>query len=246
MFETVDEWQIKTGARSRLLHLGCGSKYWEGWCNIDAYPSEETDTHRGLIGSQFNPDIWSDIRSIPAERSSIDGIASHHVLEHFYRHETIKLAGYFYDILRPGGFLVTEMPDLSRVLFLLHWLPRKPLYDGTMNANRNQILAQLYGASWEANDKSYPYHKYLWERSEFAAMLCQVGFEILLETGSTMTHRPFRDMAVIAYKPRYEHQEESISAEQACKSFAAKYGTKLFRTRRQLGSVLNIIKESFS
>jgi hypothetical protein len=245
MFTTVDEWQIKTGAEARLLHLGCGSKYWEGWCNIDAYPSQETDTHRGRLGSQFRPDIWSDIRSIPAEDGSIDGIASHHVLEHFYRHETIDLAGYFYDILRPGGFLVTEMPDLSRILFLLHWLPRKPRYDDSMNANRNQILAQLYGASWEANDKGYPYHKYVWDRSEFCFMLRQVGFEILLETGSTMSHRPFRDMAVIAYKPTYEHQRKSISADHACMSFAARYGTKLFRITRQLRSILNILKESF-
>ena len=44
------------------LHIGCGSKYWHSWCNIDANPFEDSDTHRGKISIQ--PDLWADIKII--------------------------------------------------------------------------------------------------------------------------------------------------------------------------------------
>jgi hypothetical protein len=242
MYASIDEWQKSTGSSKKLLHLGCGSKYWQGWCNIDGYPPEDTDTHRGTLGTEMAPDLWSDIRTIPVDDGMVDGIASHHVLEHFYKHQVEELASYFYQLLKPGGFLVTEMPDLMRIIFLLSWLPVKPRYSKSMNANRDIILSQLYGASWEANDKGYPYHKYVWQRGEFCAMLRKVGYHIVLETGATLSHVPFRDMAIIAQKPMLLEQKENIKDASDIMVVLNQYGNKQARTVKQLKSIFGMLK----
>lgn len=201
MYSSVDEfYQNKQSLKGGIkLHLGCGSNYLDGWCNIDAYPSEDSDTHRGIC--EVAPDIWADIANIPASSNSIDAILTHHVMEHFYRHQTIRIYQQFMDLLKPGGVIITEMPDLSRILFLLRFLPVRPRYPREMKADRDIILAQLYGASWEANDQGYPYHKYLWKRDEFCSQLRQLGYNVILATGATRSHLPFRDMAVLCQKP---------------------------------------------
>jgi len=245
MYSSVDQWQLSTGSSRKLLHLGCGSKYWQGWCNIDGYPPENTDTHRGTVGDEMSPDIWSDIRNLPVADGIVDGIATHHVLEHFYRHQVEELVSYFYRLLKPGGYLLTEMPDLARIISLLRWLPARPRYDKSMNANRDIILSQLYGASWEANEKGYPYHKYVWQRVEFCDMLQRLGYQVLLETGATRSHVPFRDMAIIAQKPMLSG-EENFTATPEVMSILTQYGNKQARTIRQLRSLLLMIKNGCS
>lgn len=247
MYKSVYQWQSATKSDYRLLHVGCGTKYWTDWANIDAYPAEKTDTHRGEPQTQINPDIWADIMNIPVEIGTVDAIASHHVLEHFYRHQVIDIVKYFYDLLKPGGFLITEMPDLSRILLLIRLLPFRPKYKSSMKANRDVILAQLYGASWEVNDKGYPYHKYVWMRKEFCEMLSSVGFSVVINTGSTASHVPFRDMAVIAQKPYYNQcSQQNLAISPVISDLLNQYTNPQFRAIRQLKSILNILRNSFA
>ena len=178
--------------------FGCGSNYLDGWCNIDGFPAEDTDTHRG--NQPIAPDLWADIMNIPAKDNSVDIIMTQHVVEHFYRHQAIQLFREFRRILKPGGIVITEMPDLSRIILLFRAMPFAPRYNKSMGANRDMIKSQLYGASWEENESGYPYHKYVWERAEFCEMLDKLGYNILLQSGATHSHVPFRDMVVISQK----------------------------------------------
>ena len=146
MYKSLDEYIKKNNNKLIKLHLGCGSKYWKTWCNIDANPIEDSDTHRGFM--EEKPDLWADIQKLSCKRDSIDVICSHHVLEHFYRYEVIEMLKNFYEILKPGGILVTEMPNLNGILKLLFWMPIKPSYIEDYK-NRDIIKSQLYGASWE-------------------------------------------------------------------------------------------------
>lgn len=243
MFQTVSDFYASRPdlGRSFKLHVGCGSKYRQGWCNIDAYPEVESDTHRGTL--PVAPDIWADIMNLPAEDESVDTIFSQHVVEHFYRHSAIRLFQEFWRALRPGGVVITEMPDLSRILLLLRLLPVLPQYPRSMGANRDMIKAQLYGAAWEANDAGYPYHKYVWERREFCEVLKGLGYRILLQTGATLSHVPFRDMAVICQKPERAGNEASNSS---VHDAILQYGTHRQRLKRQISSFARLVGAGFS
>lgn len=236
MYKDLEEYINKNKDKLIKLHIGCGSKYWDSWCNIDANPMEDSDTHRGKMSIQ--PDVWADIKNMDCKENSIDIICSHHVIEHFYRYEAIEIIQKFYEILKPGGILVTEMPNLNGILNLLFWLPIKPTYDESYK-NRNLIKSQLYGASWERNEKGYPYHKYIWDKNEFCKELKKMGFEIVLSTGATKSHVPFRDMAVICQKP------EKLNAQNKSKDLALvwkkKYGSNLYRFKVQLFTIIRLI-----
>lgn len=237
IFQTVDAWQQSKNIQHLFLHLGCGSKYWDGWCNIDAFPLDENDTHRGV---DIKPDVWANIFHIPVNSSSVSIISTQHVLEHFHKHQTIELISYFYDLLLPGGLLVTEMPDLERVTRLFASGIR-PKYSNYEQFSRKDIVSsQFYGASWESNDNYYPYHKYVWQRREFCSCLVQAGFEIVIATGATVSHVPFRDMAVVARKP---HCQKCTNKELQVieKNILANYGNLMNRSLRQLKSLSRML-----
>jgi len=241
MFKSLDEYIKQNNNKLIKLHLGCGSKYWNTWCNIDANPIEDSDTHRGFM--EEKPDLWADIQKLSCKRDSIDVICSHHVLEHFYRYEVIEMLKNFYEILKPGGILVTEMPNLNGILKLLFWMPIKPCYIEDYK-NRDIIKSQLYGASWEKNSKGYPYHKYIWEKKEFCEVLKKIGFLEVLSTGATKSHVPFRDMAVIFQKPNNSNTNKN--AYDLDIVWKKKYGNKFHRFKVQTITIVKLFLKALN
>ena len=234
MYKSIDEYLANNKNNLVKLHLGCGSKYWDSWCNIDGFPHDQSDTHRGEM--EKDPDIWADITNLNLKHNLVDVICSHHVMEHFYRYEVLDMFENFYNILKPGGVIITEMPNLNGILNLVYLLPIKPKYNNK-KCNRDVITSQFYGASWEANDKGYPYHKYLWEKEEFLKALREIGFIIVLSTGATKSHIPFRDMAVICQKP-LNKKNNSLSA--IGSYWKKNYGSKKDRIFIQIKSILKL------
>jgi SAM-dependent methyltransferase len=237
----IDEWAHNNHHSVTKLHLGCGSRYLEGWCNIDGYKLSATDTHRGTLKAE--PDIWCDIKNLPASDQSVDIILTQHVVEHFYRHQAIHLFNEFWRVLKPGGVIITEMPDLGRILFLLSILPKKPFYPASMGANRDMIKSQLYGAAWEENDLGYQCHKYVWERREFEEVLRKMGFDLILSSGSTKSHVPFRDMVVIARKASDSLGPTGYSSSEV-RDIVNSYGTHHVRMIKQMRSLVNLVIKS--
>jgi predicted SAM-dependent methyltransferase len=81
------------------LHLGCGSRHFAGWANIDfAGP-------RGTIR-------WNLTRPIPARSNSIYFIYSEHFIEHITRSEAALLLKNCFDLLVPGGVIRISTPNL--------------------------------------------------------------------------------------------------------------------------------------
>jgi SAM-dependent methyltransferase len=242
MFETVNDfYSYNPHLKGEIkLHLGCGTKYRKEWCNIDAYPTQDNETHRGA--SKVTPDLWADILNLPAHNNSVDIVYSSHVVEHFYRHQAIKLFQEIRRVLKPGGYVITEMPDLTRILFLLKVLPFPPKYPTGMNANRDIVKAQLYGAAWEAIDEGYQCHKYVWQRKEFCKMLEDLRFKIILATGATTSHIPFRDMAVVSMKPI--DPKIDIKTTSTLETVLSFYGGRVSRAKKQLKSFYNLAKPS--
>lgn len=86
------------------LNLGCGDKIIAGYINIDV-----AATRRGKA-----PDLISDIRELTCIPSDFaDEVLSVHVIEHFYQWEVDSILREWIRVLKPGGKLVIECPNLE-------------------------------------------------------------------------------------------------------------------------------------
>lgn len=99
---------------TRKLHLGCGGHAMDGWTNVD-----------GGDGVHFEPpadprvvklDVFEALASLPD--ASVDYVHSEQFLEHFTRQEGFRLARECARVLRPGGVMRTQVPDLHLVVKL--------------------------------------------------------------------------------------------------------------------------------
>lgn len=93
---------------SKKLHLGCGEKYMEGYCNIDYPPSEHT------VQTATRPDMYADIKTLAFTENSIEEIRLHHVFEHFDRIDALRLLIQWHGWLQEGGQLIIETPDFKK------------------------------------------------------------------------------------------------------------------------------------
>jgi SAM-dependent methyltransferase len=87
----------------KRLNLGCGDKILPDCINVDVAPSR-----RGL-----KPDVLCDLHQLTAfEDDSIDQILSVHVVEHFWRWEVVGVLKEWVRVLKPGGVMMLECPNL--------------------------------------------------------------------------------------------------------------------------------------
>lgn len=82
------------------LHLGCGPNIKEGYVNVDAFVDDPRV-------------VKADITNLPYADGSVDEILSEHVFEHVGFAEEERLFRECYRVLRPGGLLVLETPDME-------------------------------------------------------------------------------------------------------------------------------------
>jgi glycosyltransferase involved in cell wall biosynthesis len=83
------------------LNLGCGLDYQEGFINVDLYPQENA-----VVDAVF------DAKQIPYSDNSVDEIKAFHVIEHFKWSEAISALQEWFRVLKPGGRLWLETPDM--------------------------------------------------------------------------------------------------------------------------------------
>ena len=82
------------------LHLGCGDVHKPGYVNVD------------MVGSGA-ADVKGDIMSLPFAPGSADSIDTFHVIEHFDFIHCKYLLSEWSMVLKAGGSLVIETPDLN-------------------------------------------------------------------------------------------------------------------------------------
>ncbi len=100
------KWKYKFGIKDKKplkLHLGCGSRYFEGYINIDLRKTTATN-------------LVCYINKLPYPDNSVELIETYHVVEHLPRHDLSKALREWCRILIPGGRLIIECPDFDEIV----------------------------------------------------------------------------------------------------------------------------------
>lgn len=160
------------------LNLGCGHKHLpHPWVNVD------------LIAKGQDPDINADVRDlhmIPDNHADI--VAAFHVIEHFYRWEVPGILEEWRRVLKPGGQIILECPDIRKVLFHMVNNNNDPSY--TMWA--------LYGNPWHKD----PAMCHRWGYTPAMLRILMENAEFVdIEEQPAQTHmKEARDMRMVGYK----------------------------------------------
>lgn len=85
------------------LHLGCGSKHFDGCVNVDLWITDATD-------------IICDINHLPWPDNSVYIIESYHVIEHISHTKIKQTLAEWYRVLNPDGVLILECPHFDEAV----------------------------------------------------------------------------------------------------------------------------------
>ena len=154
------------------LNLGAGGQVLKGWISVD------------LAGE---PDIRCDVRKLVLPDGYADEIQAIHVFEHLFRWEALDALIEWHRVLKPGGRLSIEVPDLLKCCANI-------LGGGSDRAG----LWGLYGDPSYGVDRMT--HKWAYSPAELAALMRDAGFP-KPKLRPVQFHKKYRDMRLEAYKP---------------------------------------------
>lgn len=167
------------------IHIGCGAKVLDGWVNCDIVQSPK---------AKRAPEILCDAKSIPLDDGIADVVMAIHVWEHFYRWESDGVIAEWRRLLKPGGLLILELPDLVKCC--------QNIIQGFTNGKDPDQMGRwgLFGDP-TTKDK-YMCHPWGWAPGELIAYLQGQGFTGAVHK-TTEFHpagRRHRDMRIEARK----------------------------------------------
>lgn len=151
------------------LNIGAGGKRIEGWLSID------------LAG---DPDIVADVRELPLPDGYADEAMAIHVLEHLYRWDAPAALAEWRRVLKPGGMLAIEVPDL-------HKCCRNVLAS-------SDVRLGVWGLMGDPGYRDpLMVHKWVWSVDELTQELKAAGFT-KVRVREPLFHKKARDMRIEA------------------------------------------------
>jgi SAM-dependent methyltransferase len=168
------------------LNLGCGDKILEGYINVDFAESRKGN----------KPDVIADLRDLQFEVDYADEILSVHVIEHFYPWEAEDLLNHWKNILKPGGSLVIECPNiLTAAEMLLNDPDRVARADGK---DGQLAMWPLYGdPAWK---DPLMCHRWGYTPTTLIDLLKRCGFSNVRREPAMFKQQDPRDMRVVGEK----------------------------------------------
>lgn len=169
------------------LNLGCGDKLLPGYINVDVAP--------GRGGKA--PDVVADIRVMgPFGPDCADEIMAIHVIEHIDRWEVVEVLRRWLAVLKPGGRLVLETPNLISACRALLADPLKAARSGKTG---QMSMWPLYGdPSWQ---DPLMMHKWLYTPQSLGEVMHEAGFVRIKQAPAQFKLKEPRDMRLVGSKP---------------------------------------------
>jgi len=170
------------------LHVCCGEVYLIGWHNVDIYipgysflASERPDlvkinstTLENYYKYEFGKhpvklcvvDEFKDVRNLDYPDNSCEAILMISAIEHFTLSEARDILRNFYRMLKPGGTLIFDFPDIEASLEAMK-------RDRSLE-NLNWQIRLIYGSQKNA----YSFHKWGYTKETILDELQRAGFNI--------------------------------------------------------------------
>ena len=174
-------------AQALRLNLGCGDKILPGYVNVDV-----AEARAGI-----QPDVLCDLRSLaPFESGSADEVLAVHVVEHFWRWEAADVLREWVRVLKPGGRMVLECPNLQSACeaFL-----RDPATAAREDAAGQRSMWVFYGdPAWK---DPLMVHRWGYTPETLARLMAEAGLVDVRQEPAQFKLREPRDMRVVGTKP---------------------------------------------
>ena len=174
------------------LNLGCGDKILPGYINVDVAASR----------AGKRPDVLCDLHALtPFEDNSAEEILSVHVVEHFWRWEVVGVLKEWIRVLKPGGLMILECPNLKSACEMF-------LSDPDLHARQGpegqRTMWVFYGdPSWR---DPLMVHRWGYTPQSLAAVMEEAGLVRIRQEPAQFKLREPRDMRVVGEKPTGERQ----------------------------------------
>jgi len=167
------------------LNLGCGDKILSGYINVDVAASR----------LDIKPDVISDIRELSFDDNYADEILSVHVIEHFWRWEVFNILQEWVRVLKPGGKLIIECPNLQSACeeFL-----KDPVLRSATDKKGARTMWVLYGdPKWQ---DPLMVHRWGYTPYSLSELLKEVGLVNIRQEPAQYKYKEPRDMRIVAEK----------------------------------------------
>lgn len=170
------------------LNLGCGDKILDGYINVDVAPSRNGK----------NPDVICDLKDLSEfETNSIDEILSVHVIEHFWRWEVEDVLKEWVRVLKPGGRMMLECPNLLEAC--KRFIDNPEIYSDP-GKNGQQTMWVFYGdPSWR---DPLMVHRWGYTPKSLGDLMRNVGLINVRQEPAQFKLREPRDMRIVSEKDR--------------------------------------------
>ena len=170
------------------LNLGCGDKILAGYVNVDV-----ADSRAGK-----RPDVLCDLHALtPFEDSAADEILAVHVVEHFWRWEVADVLREWARVLKPGGLMILECPNLKSACEA--FLANPELHAGAGQEGQRTMWVFYGDPAWR---DPLMVHRWGYTPQSLAALLAEAGLVNIRQEPAQFKLREPRDMRMVGEKAR--------------------------------------------
>ncbi|MBA3590868.1 MAG: methyltransferase domain-containing protein [Methylibium sp.] len=170
------------------LNLGCGDKLLPGYVNVDVAQAR----------AGKSPDVLCDLRDLGVfESDSADEVMAIHVVEHFWRWEIEAVLREWVRVLKPGGTMVIECPNLKSACEA--FLADPETGSRPDKAGGQSTMWVFYGdPQWQ---DPLMVHRWGYTPHSLRDLLASVGLVEVRQEAAQFKKREPRDMRIVGRKP---------------------------------------------
>lgn len=179
---------LPDGTQPLRLNLGCGNKILPGYVNVDVAPAR----------AGMRPDVICDLRDLSDfDDDSVDEVLSVHVVEHFWRWEVEDLLREWVRVLKPGGRMVIECPNLKAACETFLENPERLAGPGQEGETTMWVF---YGdPAWK---DPLMCHRWGYTPASLSELMNRAGLVEVRQEPAQFKMREPRDMRVVGYKSK--------------------------------------------